>query len=105
MALVGAAILLAPVGQALAQSVTIDLGEGPGAESEGAGGEATLTGRVVQLFLAVTILGLAPGIAMMVTCFPFMITVLAILRQGIGLQAAPPNMMMVSLALFLTFFV
>ncbi|MEO1775076.1 MAG: flagellar type III secretion system pore protein FliP [Pseudomonadota bacterium] len=103
LALVGAAILLAPLGQALAQSVTIDLGDTPGAEGEGA--EATLTGRVVQLFLAVTILGLAPGIAMMVTCFPFMITVLAILRQGIGLQAAPPNMMMVSLALFLTFFV
>ena len=41
----------------------------------------------------------------MVTCFPFMVTVLSILRQAIGLQAAPPNMMLVSLALFLTYFV
>ena len=41
----------------------------------------------------------------MITCFPFMITVLSILRQGIGLQQSPPNMMLVSLALFLTLFV
>lgn len=41
----------------------------------------------------------------MVTCFPFMVTVLSILRQAIGVQQAPPNMMIVSLALFLTWFV
>ena len=41
----------------------------------------------------------------MVTCFPFMVTVLSILRQAIGVQQAPPNMMIVSLALFLTYFV
>jgi len=48
---------------------------------------------------------LAPGIAIMITCFPFMVTVLAILRQAIGLQQSPPNMLIVSLALFLTYFV
>ncbi|MCL4122797.1 UNVERIFIED_CONTAM: hypothetical protein GTU68_054960 [Idotea baltica] len=41
----------------------------------------------------------------MITCFPFMVTVLSILRQGIGLQQSPPNMLIVSLALFLTYFV
>ncbi len=41
----------------------------------------------------------------MVTCFPFLVTVLSILRQAIGLQQAPPNMLIVSLALFLTYFV
>ena len=41
----------------------------------------------------------------MVTCFPFMVTVLSILRQAIGVQQAPPNMLIVSLALFLTWFV
>lgn len=41
----------------------------------------------------------------MVTAFPFMVTVFSILRQAIGLQQAPPNMMIVSLALFLTYFV
>jgi flagellar biosynthetic protein FliP len=63
------------------------------------------TGRLIQLFLLITVLSLAPGILMMATCFPFMIIVLSILRQGLGVQQTPPNMMMVSLALFLTLFV
>ena len=79
---------------AVSQTVSLDLGD-----------DAALSARVLQLFLIVTLLSLAPGIAMMVTCFPFMVTVLSLLRQGIGLQAAPPNMMIVSLALFLTYFV
>lgn len=62
-------------------------------------------GRAVQIFLLLTILSLVPGIAVMVTCFPFIVTVLSILRQAIGLQQAPPNMLIVSLALFLTYFV
>jgi flagellar biosynthetic protein FliP len=41
----------------------------------------------------------------MITCFPFLVTVLSILRQGIGLQSAPPNMLIVSLAMFLTFYI
>lgn len=41
----------------------------------------------------------------MLTCFPFMVTVLSILRQAIGVQQAPPNMMIVSLSMFLTWFV
>ena len=77
-----------------AQSVTIDLGDGQ-----------SFSLRTVQLFLLITVLSLAPGLAIMVTCFPFMVTVLSILRQAIGVQQAPPNMMIVSLALFLTWFV
>lgn len=65
----------------------------------------SLTDSSLQLIALVTVLSLAPGILIMITCFPFMITVLSILRQGIGLQQSPPNMMLVSLALFLTFFV
>ena len=84
----------AATGSAVAQSVSIDLGT-----------DDQLSGRVIQLFLLVTVLSLAPGIAIMVTCFPFMVTVLSLLRQGIGLQAAPPNMLIISLALFLTWFV
>lgn len=64
-----------------------------------------LSRRIIQLFLLVTVLSLAPGIAMMVTCLPFMIIVLSILRQGVGLQQAPPNMLIVSIAIFLTYFV
>ncbi len=67
--------------------------------------ESSLATRVVQIFIGVTVLSLAPGLAMMVTCLPFMLIVLSILRQGTGLQQAPPNMLIVSVALFLTFYV
>ena len=63
------------------------------------------TATSLQLILVITLLSLAPGLAIMVTCFPFIVTVLAILRQGLGLQQSPPNMLIVSLALFLTYFV
>ncbi|MEM6890570.1 MAG: flagellar type III secretion system pore protein FliP [Pseudomonadota bacterium] len=69
------------------------------------GDESSLSARTIQLFALITILSLAPGIAIMVTCFPFLVTVLSILRQAIGLQQSPPNMLIVSLALFLTYFI
>lgn len=79
---------------ALAQDLSIDLGEG-----------ASVSARSIQLILLITVLSIAPGAAVMVTCFPFIVTVLSILRQAIGLQQAPPNMLIVSLALFLTWYV
>ncbi len=81
-------------GPAQAQDISISLGEG-----------SSLSARTIQLFALITILSLAPGIAIMVTCFPFLVTVLSILRQAIGLQQSPPNMLIVSLALFLTYFI
>ena len=68
-------------------------------------GEGTLSERSIQLFILLTVLSLVPALAIMFTCFPFMVTVLAILRQGLGLQQSPPNMLIITLALFLTFFV
>src|SRR5690606_28182346 len=68
-------------------------------------GEGSLAEQTLGLIAAVTLLGLAPGLAIMVTCFPFVVTVLSILRQGLGLQQSPPNMLIVSLAMFLTWFV
>ncbi|MEO0912210.1 MAG: flagellar biosynthetic protein FliP, partial [Pseudomonadota bacterium] len=87
------AALLLP-GFAGAQEISVNLGE-----------DGSLTLRSVQIFVLLTLLSLAPGLAIMITCFPFMVTVLSILRQAIGVQQAPPNMMIVSLALFLTYFV
>ena len=77
-----------------AQDVTLSLGD-----------DASLSARTIQLFALITVLSLAPGLAIMVTCFPFLVTVLSILRQAIGLQQSPPNMLIVSLALFLTYFI
>ncbi|MFQ5439355.1 MAG: flagellar type III secretion system pore protein FliP [Paracoccaceae bacterium] len=94
LAAMGALVFAASVEMSMAQQITLDLGD-----------QGSLTLRSIQLFALITLLSLAPGLAIMVTCFPFMVTVLSILRQGIGLQQAPPNMMIVSLALFLTYFV
>jgi len=70
------------------------------------GEESTgLSATVIQLFLIVTVLSLAPGLAMMITCLPFMVIVFSFLRQAVGVQQAPPNMMVMALAIFLTFFV
>jgi flagellar biosynthetic protein FliP len=88
-------VLALCAGPVAAQQLSIDLG----------GSGAGLSGRSVQLILLLTVLSLAPGLAIMVTCFPFIVTVLSILRQAIGLQQAPPNMLIVSLALFLTWYV
>ena len=89
-----ALILIALSTAATAQELRLDLGEG-----------GSLTATSLQLIALITLLSLAPGIAIMVTCFPFLVTVLAILRQAVGLQQSPPNMLIVSLALFLTYFV
>lgn len=86
--------LMAMAGPALAQDLSISLGD-----------DGSLAARSIQLLVLITVLSLVPGIAIMVTCFPFIVTVFAILRQAIGLQQSPPNMLIVSLALFLTYFV
>ena len=67
--------------------------------------DGSISNRSIQLIMLVTVLSLAPSLLIMVTCFPFLVTVLAILRQAIGLQQSPPNMLIVSLALFLTYYV
>ncbi len=67
--------------------------------------DGRLSASVIQLFILVTVLSLAPGIAMMVTCLPFLVIVFSFMRQALGVQQAPPNMMIMALAMFLTFFV
>lgn len=88
-----AALVLVP-SVVLAQDISIDFGD-----------DATLTERAVQLIGLVTILALAPSILVMVTSFTRVVVVLSLLRTAIGLQTAPPNSVMVSLALFLTAFI
>jgi flagellar biosynthetic protein FliP len=61
--------------------------------------------KIVQLFLIVTVLGLAPSIIVMVTSFVRIVVVLSMIRTAIGLQQTPPNQVILSLALFLSFFI
>ena len=77
-----------------AQDLSLDFGDG-----------GSITATTIQLIALITVLSIAPGIVIMVTCFPFIVTVLSILRMAIGLQQSPPNMLIVSISLFLTFFV
>jgi flagellar biosynthetic protein FliP len=79
---------------ASAQALSLDLGE-----------EGTLTGRVVQLILLLTVLSLAPSILITVTSFTRIIIVLSLLRTAMGTQQSPPNIVIISLALFLSGFV
>ena len=81
-------------GHAFGQDISIDFGN-----------DSTLTERAVQLVGLITVLALAPSILVMVTSFTRIVVVLSLLRTAIGLQTAPPNSVMVSLALFLTVFV
>jgi flagellar biosynthetic protein FliP len=59
----------------------------------------------VNIVLLLTILSVLPSILIMLTCFPRIIIVLSLVRNGLGLQQMPPNQVLVGLALFLTFFV
>ena len=79
---------------ASAQSINFDFGEG---------GEAT--GRIVQIIALITVLSLAPSLLVMVTSFIRILIVLSFLRTAMGTQQTPPNQVLVSLALFLTFFI
>ncbi|MBL8697287.1 MAG: flagellar type III secretion system pore protein FliP [Alphaproteobacteria bacterium] len=92
-AFAASAIALAAT-SAAAQSVSIDFGDGP-----------TTTGRIVQLFVLMGVLSLAPSILVMVTSFTRIVVVLSFLRSAIGLQQTPPNAVIISLALFLTAFI
>jgi flagellar biosynthetic protein FliP len=59
----------------------------------------------LQTLLLMTSLSFLPAALLMMTSFTRIIIVLSLLRQAIGTQSAPPNQVMVGLALFLTLFV
>ncbi|WP_042690013.1 flagellar type III secretion system pore protein FliP [Azospirillum sp. B506] len=90
--------LLLAAGPAAAAPLDLNLG-GLGSLVDG----ASLSGRIVQGIVLLTVLSVAPGLLIMVTCFTRIIVVLSLLRSALGLQQSPPNMVLVSLAMFLTF--
>ena len=55
--------------------------------------------------VVVTVLSVAPGLLVMVTCFTRFVVALSFLRAGLGLQTTPANLILISLALFMTFYV
>ncbi len=103
--IVGALFMMGPDAHAQVANDAADSILGALGSAQADGDAVTLNGRIIQLFLIVTVLSLAPGLAMMITCLPFMVIVFSFLRQAIGLQQSPPNMMIMGLAMFLTFFI
>ena len=90
----GVAIALLLSNPAHAQDISVNFGQGAG-----------LTERVIQLIALLTVLSLAPSILVMMTSFTRIVVVLSLLRTALGTATAPPNAVIVSLALFLTAFV
>ncbi len=80
---------------AAAQALSLELGAGDG----------ETTSLILQIVALVTILSLAPSILVMVTSFTRIVVVLSFLRSALGIQQTPPNAVLISLALFLTFFI
>jgi flagellar biosynthetic protein FliP len=60
---------------------------------------------IVRTFGLLTVLSVAPGILIMVTSFPRFIIAFSILRTGMGLASTPSNMILTSMAMFMTFYV
>ncbi|MDX2264372.1 MAG: flagellar type III secretion system pore protein FliP [Hyphomicrobiales bacterium] len=89
---IAAAALILP-GDAAAQTISLE-----GLIPEG----GSATGRMIQVALAVTLLSLAPGILVVATCFTRFVIALSFLRAGLGLPTTPANLILISLALFMT---
>lgn len=70
--------------------------------ASGGGQNYTLS---IQTLLLLTSLSFLPAALLMMTSFTRIIIVLSMLRQALGTQSAPPNQVILGLALFLTFFV
>jgi flagellar biosynthetic protein FliP len=89
-------LLLVSAAPALAQQIDL-----------GAIGQAdgTTIGYIIQMFGLLTILSVAPGLLIMVTSFTRFVIAFSILRAGIGLQTTPANLILISLSLFMTFYV
>jgi flagellar biosynthetic protein FliP len=65
----------------------------------------TNTSRMLQLIAIFTVLSIAPSLLIMVTSFTRLVVVLSFLRNALGMQQSPPNPVLISLALFMTFFI
>ena len=94
------ALALVVVGTGVAHAQSIDIGQLLGGQSGG-----PVSGRIIQLFIVMTVLSIAPGLLIMVTSFTRFVVAFSFLRSGLGLQSTPANLVLISLSLFMTFFV
>ena len=93
--LLGAVLLLPEL--AHAQQFPADILNGPI--------NGSVAAWIIRTFGLLTVLSVAPGILIMVTSFPRFVIAFSILRSGMGIASAPNNMILLSMALFMTFYV
>ena len=94
--LLAAVLLFCCGGEAWAQTMTLDIQGEP---------SGSTTARIFNVLIMITVLSLAPSILVMMTSFTRIIVVLSITRSALATQSTPPNMVLISLALFLTLFI
>jgi flagellar biosynthetic protein FliP len=82
-------VALAQQGQGVAQSV----------------GDSGVTGNIIQMAAVLTVMSALPALLVMTTSFTRFLIAFSFLRAGLGLQGAPANLVLISLALFMTFHV
>lgn len=99
---VGAAVLLATHAYAATQQTSVI----PGLQMNlGTSSSPQSVGSTLQIVFLLTILSLAPAILILMTCFTRIIVVLGFVRNALSMQQAPPNQVLIGLALFITLFV
>ncbi|MFK3689388.1 flagellar type III secretion system pore protein FliP [Agrobacterium tumefaciens] len=67
--------------------------------------DGSVAAWIIRTFGLLTVLSIAPGILIMVTSFPRFVIAFSILRSGMGLASTPSNMILLSMAMFMTFYV
>lgn len=68
-------------------------------------GGGSTAGRLIQMVALLTVLSVAPGLLIMVTSFTRFVIAFSFVRSGLGLPSTPANLVLVSLSLFMTFYV
>ena len=97
---IGFAVIALIVGVGSTNAQSVDIGQLVGGQAGG-----LVSGRIIQLFVLMSVLSIAPGLLIMVTSFTRFVVAFSFLRSGLGLQSTPANLVLISLSLFMTFFV
>jgi flagellar biosynthetic protein FliP len=82
---------------AFAQTVSLSVDDMPSSGSA--------TARIFNIIMLITVLSIAPSILVMMTSFTRLVVVFSITRNALATNSTPPNMVLISLALFLTIFI
>lgn len=84
------------IDSATAQTLSLSVNDNP---------TGSATSRIFNVIMMITVLSIAPSILIMMTSFTRLVVVFSITRSALATNATPPNMVLVSLAIFLTMFV